>query len=612
MAKRVKKEKKKKDKPKYNENFVCCPAGDKYHKVYCPKIFTLNIDFFSVPEIEAGFMTRWQVYDSEGLFGAGETIYDFINLLEYLKSTYDLKSYNTLVKDTILFYIDDVKKIYGFFHDYITQSFLPYSCEVNRFFEFRSYKIWQKDILSKEEEKQEAAEKARKEAEKAAKVMQNLTDNIFILEKNFYITPNKRTRVLLKKDCIKEKSTIAREIFPEDQRKYKRLLEALFGGICFCPIPNVEKKERILGLDITSAYIYSLLSQKFPMSKARIINPKDWKKYLNNKNVGSLGVYTIVYTTGSNLVQCYKDYKGRNLISGENVKVSITLNNIDLKIILNLPGVKIIEIKCTYLEIYDLDYLPNYVIKRLVEEYLKKSYIDKKKNPSLYKFQKVVLNGIYGNCIKKITLKFYEKKREKAYLAPQWGVWTTSYTKKHLLGLALSLPFNEWYYSDTDSIYCKDTVKNRKLVEDYNNATRKIMTSFCERTGYVHIELLELGKFEVEHEIVRFKALKQKEYLYTYIVKNDDKVEYKLEVKAAGCNKREMPICNALYKLDVLPVGTKIRKTPQNKPKKYEKDDKIYENNCSYYEETLTGEKARKFLEILARMQEGEDIDAGF
>lgn len=592
MAK-VKKEKK--SKPKYNEGFICCPAGGKHHRVYCPKIFTLNINFFSVPEIEAGFMTNWQVYDSEGLFGAGETIYDFLNLLAYLEDAYNLKSYNTLVKDTILFYIDDVKKIYGFFHDYITQSFLPYSCEVNHFFEFRSYSIWQKDI---------------EDSQEAAKILQNLADNIFIPEKNFYITPNKRTRVLLKKDCIKEKSTIAREIFPEDQRKYKRLREALFGGICFCPIPKVEKKEPILGLDITSAYIYSLLSQKFPMSKARIVNAKDWKKYINDENIGSLGVYTIVYTTGSNLIKCYKDYRGNNLVSGENVKVSITLNDVDLGIILNLPEVKIIEIKCTYLEIYDLDYLPEYVIKRLVEEYLKKSYIDKKKNPSLYKFQKVVLNGIYGNCIKKISLKFYEKKREEAYLAPQWGVWTTSYTKKHLLGLALSLPFNEWYYSDTDSIYCKDTSKNRKLVEDYNNTTRKIMTSFCERTGYVHIELLELGKFEIEHEIVRFRALKQKEYLYTYIVKNDDKIEYKLDVKAAGCNKREMQISNNLYKLDVLPVGTKIHKTPQDKPKRYEKDGKIYENNCSYYEETFTGEKAIKILEILARMQEGEDIDA--
>lgn len=593
MAK-VKKEKKEK-KPKYNAGFVCCPAGGKHHKVYCPKIFTVNINFFSVPEIEAGFITNWQVYDSGGLFGAGETLNDFLALLNYLKHGYDLKSYNSLVKDTIIFYIDDVTKIYGFFHDYITKSFLPYSCEVNNFFEFRSYKIWQKDVENTEE---------------AAKVMQNLADNVFIPEKNFYITPNKRTRELLKKDCIKEGSTIAKEIFPEDQRKYKRLREALFGGINFCPIPKVLKKEQILGLDIKSAYIYSLLSQKFPMSKAKVVDPNYWKNFINNENVGSLGVYTIIYTTGSNLINCYKDYKGRNLISGENVKVSITLNNIDLSIILSLPDVKIIEIKCTYLEIYSLGYLPNYLVKRLVEEYLKKSYIDKDKNRALYKFQKVVLNGIYGNCIRKISLDFYKNTLEKAYLAPQWGVWTTSYTKKHLLGLALALPNDEWYYSDTDSIYCKDTSKNRKLLEEYNEKTRKIMTSFCERTGYIHLELLELGKFETEHEIIKFRALKQKEYLYTYIVKDENKIKYKLEVKAAGCNKREMPINDNLYKLDQLPVGTKVHKTIQDKPKKYEKDGKIYENNCSYYEETFTGEKARKLLEILAKMQEGEDIYA--
>lgn len=578
--KKVKKEKK--ECHLKRDGFTCCSVGGKEHKNFVNTVFVLEIDFFTEEKFDAGFLTGWRLYDSDGLFGAGDSVESFISMLQCLVDFYKLEIYNNFSKDSILIYIDNPEKVYGFFLKYVTAEFMPHSCEICRFFEFRSYKTWQKDLDS---------------AQEAAKVMQKFVDKLFVPEKYFYLTPNQRTRKLLAKACKEEESTVAKEAFPENPFAYMTLRSALFGGICYCPLPGVTKEKPILGLDIKSAYIYSLLTQRFPVSKAKEEDPKNWEFYIKNEYEGSLGTYKITYTTASSIVHCFKDLSGTNLSSGENVTVTLTLTDVDLAIILSLEKVYIKEVVCTYLEVYDLDYLPRYVVARLVEEYLKKSRIDKEKNPELYKLQKTILNGIYGNCIKKINLEFFKKKKDSAYLTPQWGIWTTSYTKQHLLGLALQM--SGWLYSDTDSIYCYDTNQNRNLLRAYNEKTRKIMASFCERTGYIHPELLELGEFELEHEIVKFKALKQKEYLFTT-------KEGKIIVKAAGCSKEEMPLVDSLYKLKSLPVGTKIFSFIKDKPAKVEKDGKIYENESSYYELAFKGEKAKMMLTLLAKMEEGE------
>ena len=567
------------------DGFTCCSVGGKNHKNFVNTVFALELNFFTEESVEAGFLTGWQLYDANGLFKSGETVEDFIYTIQNLVDFYKLEVYNNFSKDSILIYVDNVEKIYGFFLKYVTAEFMPHSCEICRFFEFRNYKTWQKDIVY---------------AKEAARIMQKFVDEFFVPEKYFYLTPNQRTRKLLSKACKEEKSTVAKEAFPENPFAYNVLRSALFGGICYCPLPGVIKEKPILGLDIKSAYIYSLLTKKFPVSKAKEEDPENWEFYVKNEFEGSLGTYKITYTTASTIVHCFKDLNGKNLVSGQNVTVTLTLTNIDLAILLSLEKVYIKEVVCTYLEVYDLDYLPRYVVARLVEEYLKKSHIDKEKNPELYKLQKTILNGIYGNCIKKIDFSYFGSKKNGAYLTPQWGIWTTSYTKQHLLGLALQM--SGWLYSDTDSIYCYDTSQNRCLLKAYNETTRKIMANFCERTGYIHTELLELGEFELEHEIVKFKALKQKEYLFTT-------KEGKIIVKAAGCSKEEMPLVDRLYKLKSLPVGTKIFSFIKDAPAKVEKNGKIYENESSYYELAFKGEKAKMMLTLLAKLEEGE-LDA--
>ena len=565
------------------DGFTCCSAGDKNHSNFSHQIFALGIFFES--KDDHGIFKGWALYDSNGVVDVGKTKESFIDRLHAISKNLNLKIYNEYSRDKVIIYIDNIEKIDGFFGDYVTDYFSYLTIDLEEFFEFRCYKDFNKKLKS---------------AEEAAVYMQKLVNIVFIPEKHFYLTPNQHIRQVLKDRCLKEKSSIAKEMFPEGVYEYKRLREALYGGICYCPLPGVTKEVPMLGLDIKSAYIYGLLTQKYPMSKPEKVDPNTWEFYVNNSIEGSLGIYEITYTTASNIVHCFKDYtneKVENLKSGTNVKVLLTLNSIDLGILLNLPKVYIKEVVCYYLEVYTMNYLPNYVIDTLIEEYINKNHIDKDKDPEEYALQKEILNGVYGNMIKKIDFNYFKKKKDKAYLAPQWGIWTTSYCKQHLLGLALQV--EGWMYSDTDSIYCYDTDKNRKLLDQYNFKTLGVMRDFCDRYGADFFELCDLGSFEKEYEIIKFKALKQKEYLFTALEydKKLKKTVKKIYVKAAGCNKEEMPMTDALYKLKHLPVGSRTF---------------TFSVDGSYYEKTLIGEAARTMLIMLAKLKEEVDGDIEF
>lgn len=573
-------------KHKYDKKgFINCNCGAANFNQYMTQVFSLDMTIISVGA--GGYLKEWVLYDEDGEYVRGKGVSDFVNLLHLLRLRYNLEIHSDACRDKIIIYVDNVMKIMGFFNSQITDEFSTMSVTLLDHFEFRSYKLWNKEIT----------------AAHAAYFMQKIVNEMFVPEKYFYLTPNQRTRKQLAKECNKEKNDIAKKLFPETPASYALLREALFGGICYCPYPNLIVENPMIELDIKSAYIYIMLTKKFPISRIDNVDTKNYEYYINNEYESSLGIYKIKYTTASNIITCYKYYdaegKAHHLQKGENVEVTLTLNNVDLSILLNLHNVYILNVECIYLEAYKLDYLPKYVCNKLIEEYIKKSQIDEDKNPELYKVQKIVLNGIYGNTIKKLDdLSKYESKKSKAYLAPQWGIWTTSYTKELLLGLALQM--EGWLYSDTDSIYCFDNTNNCSTIEAYNAQILCNIYDLCDRLNCDTELLKELGKFETKHHIKKFKALCQKEYLYTTI-------EDEIIVKAAGCSKEQMKVDDNLYKLDKLPVGTKTFGFIQDEHTEAIIDGENYSSDCSYYEVILNGEDALLAMYAIESIKGDED-----
>lgn len=505
-------------------------------------------------QIERGMITNWTLAIGDRIvdgYGIESLIHEFDEIIKI----YDLKQYYKAKKDILIIYIDNLNKIRGFFRNIITDDFTHY-VQVKNFIEFRDITNW----------------KELHNAEEIAKYSQFLIDKIFLPNNYFYITVPQSVRKRLKKSCQAYKDTTAQDIYPEDFSKYKFMKMALFGGLCFCPYPNLIIEEPMIEIDLDSAYIFDFLVEKHCMSKGTEEDPSNWEYFLESDCKTSLGKYTIKYACSTDKAHCYKNFKGENVTYGEHEDVFI-FTNMDLKIFMSL--VTILDIKCDYLISYKLDYLPKYMRDSIINEYVKKEILKYGNDEEAYKVQKVALNSLYGSTIRNFnTISEYKTDYKDAIICPQWGVWTTAYCKKHLLGLAKNI--DGWYYSDTDSIYCKDTEENRKLIRDFNDMIQAKTEAFCEKFGYDFNSLRKIGTFEIKNEIKKFKAIKQKIYMYTT---TDDK----LILKAAGCNRREVKLDDSIYYLKKIPVGKRTFG--------YFTDD-------SYYELTLENE-ATEYMTLL-------------
>lgn len=572
------------------DDFLDCVDKRKMnHSVYHTNIFALNIEFFTYED--AGFIKEWSLYSiKHGLYG-GEDVTSLLNTFNSFIKTLQLEKRSEYSCDFIVVYVDNLEIIRGFFKKYITEDF-PMYVDILDHIEFRSFKPWNEKLSNIYE---------------IADTMQKIVEEVFIPNRYFYLTPNQKTRKLLDKACKKSGDTTAKDLFPKNAFEYWRIKKALFGGLCYCPYPNLVVPHPMISIDLRSAYIYSLLIEKHCAKNLGEVDAKNYQYYMNNPYETSLGLYKIKYSTFSNIVNCYKDTKGKNLESGEH-EVCITMNDVDLDIFVHLPDVNIHSIECKYLQAFTKEQLPKYILDLIYEEYKKKSEIDKEKDPILYKMQKEVVNGIYGNTIKKLTAEMLNDLKSHAYLTPHFGIWTTSYTKSLLIGLASKL--EGWYYSDTDSAYALDTPKNNALIEEFNAQIRAKVRDFCDQYNYEYEVLKDLGTFKVEYHIKKFKALKRKEYLFTTEVEEKNPItgekvkKDKIVVKAAGCSKEEMPLTDDLYKMPQLPIGTRTFGFLQPEYRKVVKDGKEYESDGSYYEIKLKNEGARLMMMAISKIEE--------
>ena len=508
------------------------------HSYYVDECYILNIDIINHTECD-----DWTLRSAKHKF-VGKNIADLLNALNMLRELYELEKRSDYNSDYLIIYIDDLTKIRGFLYDKINKNsdcdiYIDIDC-----IEFRSYTHWTKDT-------------------DLDVVLDTMTHwyETFIADKYFYFTPNQLNR----KRIHKIMPDYCTDMYP-DKVQYNQIIRAVHGGVLY--YNKLPSTQGMLGLDITSAYIYSLVFCKHVSSTPTAANPDDWFSYIGKADVGSIGIYEIEYNHPINNIACYKDLNDEPLKSGHHT-VQIAMTNIDLEQLLNLKYIQIINVKCMYLLDYKLDYLPYTFRKYCVECYIDKC--NKPKNTIAYANAKVRLNGIFGNLILTTVQRAYEaefknsrstvkatKAADKAYdkldksTRPEWGVFTMAYCKK--LVYTLGLQVAGWRYSDTDSIYCDDDSNNRKLVEQFNNKIMSENYALCEQLGYTDYDmdkLCKLGTFDLDVEIERFRVWGNKTYAYK--TKSG-----KYVVKAAGCNKTELPADDSIFDESYKPsVGTR-------------------------------------------------------
>ena len=493
---------------------------------------------------KSGYMLSWELVVDGRVF-TGSTVDEFIKLLKDFTKKYKLKSYSENKKDKVLIYTDNLKKFYGFFYKYLQEKFKSYVVLCD-YFEVRP--SW-KDF----ETAKEIAEYAR-----------FLIDNLFVPDKYFYLT---QPQIIRKRIDRSRDNDVAYDVFPDSYNQYKYIREAVYGGICYIKCKDWIYNERIVSFDLKSAYIYCMLCMVNCISKGIDLEPIEWDK----TELLTIGTYEIEFYCNTNIVSCYEDINKEKIEKTEKLqRRTFVLTNIDRDII--LKHCEIVSVKCTRLIGYEKGRLPKYLLDTLVEEFIKKETLTGEDRA----IQKIVLNSIYGALLKIIHNRdeWKDKYNHNPSLAPQWGIFVLGYCKQLVLEVALQL--DGWYYSDTDSIYCKDTPENRQIIEDFNNKIRMSTMELCKEYGYPFEKLMFIGNFMEEHKIKKLRTIKQKVYMYMTV--NNEYI-----VKAAGCNTENLPKGKWLFRLKKIPVGKKYYDSPTYTPSKETINGVEYSNETGYY-----------------------------
>ena len=451
----------------------------------------------------------------------GRTILQLNEVLGVITHNFDSRSKNA--KDLMLVFVRDLNQV---------RAYIPYDKDIDRriisgHIEFRCWEDF-----------------AKKDVEAAIAEW----NNTFMTNGYPYLTPSQMPRKQMQ-SALKNEPTD--KIYPS-LNQLPLVAKSVHGGICYARDQKIHYD--MLGFDLVSAYIYSIAFKKHACEAPQYCDPDKWECYINAEDYGTIGRYTITYTSVFSAISCFKDVDGNSLRTGTHT-VDIALCNIDMRTLFAIPKLQIHEVKCETLYIFKLDYLPKTIRDYCVDIFIQKCHAPEKSEKR--KRIKLILNaGLFGNFLHSMNIildtprkdrnDVYKKQNKK--LCPQWGIFTMAYVKNIVFGIGLNAV--EWSYSDTDSVYCKNDTFNIKLFVDYNNELFNKNMKLCKYFGYPD-EAAKLGTFEFDEPINRFKANKRKQYWY-------ETKSGKVTVKAAGCEKEQFENidANIVFSEDwVPPVG---------------------------------------------------------
>lgn len=405
-----------------------------------------------------------------------------------------------------------------------------------------------------------------------------------------------------RKECFKKYKRYRRlmsELTLEPE-EYAQLKRGFAGGFTHASAKYVASgKEEPLcevgSFDFTSSYPAVMLTEKFPMSKGRVVDKIDnWNQfhyYLHN--------YCCLFDITLYNVRPKVDYDHPVSVS----KLILPSDKVKRKKILD--GVRqdngrvvTAEVMTTTMteqdwftfcdfydfgdrdtedpdyiihkfRIYDKGYLPKEFYRSILELYKRKTVLKDVDGEEInYMISKNMLNAAYGMIVTDIVRDILEydcdsseympktkpnlqeaidkyNESKKRFLFYPWGVWVTAYSRRNLFTGILACG-NDYIYSDTDSIKILNPEKHMDYIEWYNQrVTEKVKRA----ADFFRIDSTEfapknrkgvskpIGIWEFEGVYKRFKTLGAKRYL---IEKEDE--SYTLTV--AGVNKKMA--CNYL------------------------------------------------------------------
>ena len=371
--------------------------------------------------------------------------------------------------------------------------------------------------------------------------------------------------------------------------EYKQLKRGFAGGFTHANARYVSQGkdkplENVGSFDFTSSYPAVMLTEKFPMSSAvtvkKIKSAEELNHYLHKYccifDVTLTNIYPKVDydhpISRSKLILPKDKEKRKKILSGIREdngrivsadKITITVTEQDWFTINDFYcfDEKIHISKFRY---YEKRYLPKPLYRAILELYKRKTVLKDIAGEEInYMISKNMLNAAYGMMVTDILRDIIEydyensdymkpKKPEmksaieqynaskKRFLFYPWGVWVTAYARRNLFSGILACG-DDYIYSDTDSIKIFNPEKHMDYINSYNE---NLLSRIDSIASYLHIKPEEyspknkkgiakpIGIWEYEGKYKRFKTLGAKRYLV-------EKQDGSFMLTVAGVNKKK-------------------------------------------------------------------------
>lgn len=354
------------------------------------------------------------------------------------------------------------------------------------------------------------------------------------------------------KDIIKREKMcqsvyyLMEKIYPKNKHQYDYIMLFFTGAYTHGMLRNLfVTLDDGLAFDMQSQYPYVCMSKYFPMGKFHKLHDMTKIETFIKTKCCLLDVtfYDIETKYGVTILSKHKlvDIKNATWDNGRLYRAKecrAFITEIDLQYLEMHYNFKIRYNSCTYCE---RGYLPKYFRLTVAELYSKKSELKGVPGKEVeYMESKQKLNGeSYGATVTRINFtenvfvdgQWIERDNENIDMnnmwkrkdkAPQWGVYITSWARYMLLSAVAKIceinPDLYWY-SDTDSCKTKNDIRVIEIMDNINKQIIKDNEKFINELNlkelYPNTDFSTMGIFDREDDIIHFKSLGSKKYLYT-------------------------------------------------------------------------------------------------
>lgn len=386
------------------------------------------------------------------------------------------------------------------------------------------------------------------------------------------LTKTGYVRNYCRKECSYKKKwygnrVLMKELQIASPQEYEQLKRAFQGGFTHGNHWYIGKiMNNVSSYDFTSSYPAVMMSERFPMSRGKIIEIKSKQDfdYYMKRYCCVFDVNFIDLKTKLDFEHPLSSSKCRNIKKSisdngrivECESLDTTLTDVDFSIIEKFYSWKKMRVK--NFRIYKRGFLPKNFILSIIKLYEDKTILKGVKDKEVeYQHSKEQLNSTYGMTVTDICREVIEYTDEwtttepdiikslesyndskKRFLFYPWGVWITAYARKNLFSGIYEFKY-DYIYSDTDSIKVINASNHQDYFTRYNKTIEKKLKEMCflydidySRVSPKTIEgkIKPIGVWDYEGTYTRFKTLGAKRYM----VEEDEE----LSLTVSGVNKK--------------------------------------------------------------------------